>query len=56
MKANRHNYDYIFSVCDLYAAHGIFYSNKVVVVVVVISLFVPLEGNLASDLTNIQIL
>ncbi len=28
MKANRHDYGDIFSVCVLYAAHGIFYSNK----------------------------
>jgi len=28
MKANRHDYDYIFSVCVLYAAHGIFITIK----------------------------
>ncbi len=28
MKANRHDYDNIFSVCVLYAAHGIFITIK----------------------------
>ncbi len=30
MKANRHDYDTIFSVCVLYAAHGIFITIKYV--------------------------
>ncbi len=29
MKANRHDYDAIFSVCVLYAAHGVFITKNV---------------------------